>query len=244
MPLQREQRQEAELLGPHEVVVGDTEVVQAATQVVIHLHGSLATPSLAPLRPHVHMAPSLRHPWLRCVRTREAGRMATGDLTALAARRAELRDKYIVSERERPQSNGGGVHHLALICADPERTIRFYQDILGFPLVELFENRDYEGSSHFFFDIGNRNLLGFFDFPGLGLEPVPEGLGGVQHFAISVTPEAFKAAKARLDDAGVKYLGPDMGVKESIYFKDPDNIQVELIRQPLMEVPESAPQNN
>src|SRR5438132_11867169 len=32
-------------------------------------HGSLAAPSLAPLRPHDHMAPSLRHPWLRCVRT-------------------------------------------------------------------------------------------------------------------------------------------------------------------------------
>jgi hypothetical protein len=33
-----------------------------------------------------------------------------------------------------------------------------------------------------------------------------------------------------------------MGVEESVYFKDPDNIQVELIRQPLLETPESAPQ--
>ena len=164
------------------------------------------------------------------------------DLPALAARRAELRDKYLSAPDGRPDSNGGGVHHLALICADPERTIRFYQDVLGFPLVELFENRDYEGSSHFFFDIGAGNMLAFFDFPGLGLVPVPEGLGGVQHVAISVTPEVFEAAKARLADAGVKYLGPDMGVKESIYFKDPDNIQVELIRQPLFEMPESAPQ--
>src|SRR5438105_5651886 len=32
-------------------------------------HGSLASPSLAPLRPHHHMAPSPRHLWLRCVRT-------------------------------------------------------------------------------------------------------------------------------------------------------------------------------
>ena len=37
------------------------------------------------------------------------------------------------------------------------------------------------------------------------------------------------------------YLGPDRGIAESIYFKDPDGIQVELIRQPLGEVPESAP---
>src|SRR5207248_7472238 len=151
---------------------------------------------------------------------------------ALAERRAELRAKFLRPAESRAASNGGGVHHLALICADPERTIAFYQDVLGFPLVELFENRDYEGSSHFFFDIGNRNMLAFFDFPGLGLEPVPEGLGGVQHVAISVTPEVFEAAKLRLAEAGVEYRGPDLGVKESIYFKDPDNIQVELIRQP------------
>ena len=161
--------------------------------------------------------------------------------TDFEARRADLRARYLGDPAERPASTGGGVHHLALICSDPEQTIRFYQDVLGFPLVELFENRDYPGSSHFFFDIGNRNMLAFFDFPGLGLEPVPEGIGGVQHVAISVTPEVFEAAKRRFDEAGIEYLGPDRGVEESIYFKDPDGIQVELIRQPLFEVPESAP---
>jgi glyoxylase I family protein len=167
--------------------------------------------------------------------------MATLDQSDLALRRKALRDHYLLPESERPASIGRGVHHLALICADPERTIRFYQELVGFPLVELFENRDYPGSSHFFFDIGHGNLLGFFDFPGLGLEPVPEGLGGIQHVAISVTTEVFEDAKRRLTEAGVEYRGPDLGVEESIYFKDPDNIQVELIRQPLFEMPESAP---
>ena len=167
--------------------------------------------------------------------------MATSDQTQLAARRRELRDRYLLPEGERPASVGRGVHHLALICSDPETTIRFYQETVGFPLVELFENRDYAGSSHFFFDIGAGNLLAFFDFPGLGLEPVPEGLGGVQHVAISVTPEVFDAAKQRLTGFGIEFRGPDLGVEESIYFKDPDNIQVELIRQPLFEMPESAP---
>ena len=51
---------------------------------------------------------------------------------------------------------GRGFHHVALICKDVETTIRFYQEFLGFPLVELVENRDYAGSSHFFFDVGNR----------------------------------------------------------------------------------------
>lgn len=153
----------------------------------------------------------------------------------------DLRRRYLRPERERPPSTGQGVHHFALICADPERTIRFYQDLLGFPLVEVFANRDYDGSTHFFFDVGNRTMLAFFDFPGLGLEPAPEGLGGVQHVAVSVTPETFAALKARLDAAGVEYLGPDRGVEESVYFRDPDGIQVELIRQPLLEMPESAP---
>ena len=168
--------------------------------------------------------------------------MADLDLDALARRRAELRDRFIADEAQRPASTAQGIHHLALICSDVERTIDFYQGLLGFPLVELFENRDYPGSTHFFFDVGNQNLLGFFDFPGLGLEPVPEGLGGMQHVAISVTPEVFEAAKARLDEAGIDYVGPDRGVAESIYFPDPDGASIELIRQPLMEMPESAPE--
>jgi glyoxylase I family protein len=166
---------------------------------------------------------------------------SAADLDELSERRDALRATYLLEPDRRGASIGKGVHHLALICSDPERTIRFYQELVGFPLVELFENRDYPGSSHFFFDIGGGNMLAFFDFPGLGLEPVPEGLGGVQHVAISVSDEAFEAAKAKLDAAGVEYLGPDRGVEESIYFKDPDGIQVELIRQPLMTTPESAP---
>ncbi|MGZ4706659.1 MAG: VOC family protein [Acidimicrobiales bacterium] len=166
------------------------------------------------------------------------------ELTRLADRRRQLRERFVRPAEGRPESIGNGVHHVALICSDPETTIEFYDGLLGFPLVELFENRDYPGSSHFFFDIGNRNMLAFFDFPGLGLEPVPEGLGGVQHLAISVTPDQFEAAKGRLGAAGVDYIGPDRGIEESIYFKDPDGIQVELIRQPLFEMPESAPQED
>ena len=113
----------------------------------------------------------------------------------LAARRAELRDKYVT----KAPSPGRGIHHAALICSDVVRTIDFYQGLLGFPLIELVENRDYPGSTHFFFDLGNDTLLGFFDFPGLGLEQLPEGIGGVQHIAISVPPEAHARLRAKLD---------------------------------------------
>ena len=149
------------------------------------------------------------------------------------ARRQELCRAYLKPAADRPASTAGGVHHLALVCSDVEATIRFYQELLGFPLVGMFENRDYPGSSHFFFDIGNRNLLAFFDFPGLALDRAVEAVGGVQHLALSVTRESFDQLRQRLDEAGVEYLGPDRGLDLSLYFKDPDGVQIELLAEPL-----------
>jgi len=156
------------------------------------------------------------------------------ELLELEARRAELRAKYLRPPAERASTPGRGIHHAVLICSDVEQTIAFYQDLLGFPLVELVENRDYAGSSHFFFDVGNRTLLGFFDFPGLGLERGVEAIGGVQHVAISAPLDRWEEVQARLDAAGVTYAGPDLGIPESMYFKDPDGIQIELLSDPLM----------
>jgi glyoxylase I family protein len=155
------------------------------------------------------------------------------ELEEVRARRQRLREKYLRPRGERPPTTVQGVHHLALICRDVEETIEFYQEFLGFPLVELVENRDYAGSSHFFFDIGDRNLLGFFDFPGHEHPAFSETIGGVQHLAISISPEQYEATKSKLDEAGVAYLGPDRGVEESMYFRDPNGVGLELYREEL-----------
>jgi glyoxylase I family protein len=156
------------------------------------------------------------------------------DLDALEARRAELRARYLLPKDERPPTSARGVHHVALICSDVERTIRFYRDLLGFPLVDLFENRDYKGSTHFFFDLGLGNTLAFFDFPGLGLEPGGEAIGGIHHLAISVPPEQYTAIVGRLDEAGIAYQGPDLGVAGSVYFHGPDGELIEITNDPLL----------
>jgi glyoxylase I family protein len=155
------------------------------------------------------------------------------ELQDIRAHRDELRQRYLRPIGERPASTVRGVHHLALICKDVEETIRFYQEFLGFPLVELVENRDYLGSSHFFFDIGNHNLLGFFDFPGHDHPAFSETIGAVQHLAISISAEQFAAAKKKLDDTGVDYLGPDRGVEDSLYFRDPNGVGLELYAEEL-----------
>jgi len=158
----------------------------------------------------------------------------TREQARLEARRAELRRRYVRPPGERPPTSGRGIHHAALICSDVEQTIAFYQDLLGFPCIEIVENRDYPGSTHFFFDLGNDTLLGFFDFPGLGLEPSPEGFGGVQHVAIAVPPDVHAMLRSRLDERGIPYDGPQRGIPESIYLRDPDGIGIELLCDELM----------
>ena len=71
------------------------------------------------------------------------------------------------------------------------------------------------------------------DFPGHEHPPFSETIGGVQHIAISVSAEQFAAARERLDEAGVEYLGPDRGVEDSLYFRDPNGVGLELYREDL-----------
>jgi catechol 2,3-dioxygenase-like lactoylglutathione lyase family enzyme len=159
--------------------------------------------------------------------------MPAPDLDHAARERARIRSTHLKPAGERPVSTARGLHHTALVSSDVERTVRFYQDVLGFPLTELIENRDYPGSSHFFFDIGHDNLLAFFDFPGLDLGPYAEVLGGLHHLAISVAPEQWEAAVARLTEAGVAH---EVHSGVSVYFTDPDGARIELIADPLGEM--------
>ena len=144
---------------------------------------------------------------------------------------ARMRAEHLHDDR--PPSTARGVHHVALLSTDVERTIAFYQDLLGFPLTELFENRDYQGSTHFFFDIGNGNTVAFFDFPGLDLGPYTEVLGGLHHLAISIDRSAWERAREALTAEGVELqiIGGS-----SMYFHGPDGERLELISDPLGEM--------
>jgi catechol 2,3-dioxygenase-like lactoylglutathione lyase family enzyme len=166
--------------------------------------------------------------------------MSTDEQTAVARRaaaqstaRAALRDEFLLPQAQRPESSARGLHHTALISSDVRRTIEFYQGVLEFPLTELIENRDYPGSSHFFFDIGNQNLIAFFDFPGLDVGPYQEVLGGLHHVAISVDPVRWEHLRDKLTATGVEFV---LHSEVSLYFSDPDGARIELIADPLGEM--------
>ncbi len=154
-------------------------------------------------------------------------------LLAIEAERERIRATYLLDEGRRPPSTARGLHHVAILARDVEETVLFYSGLLGFPLTDIFENRDYRGSNHFFFDIGNGNLIAFFDFPGLDVGPYAEVLGGLHHVAISVEPDTWAVLRGRLDEAGVEYHSAS---GTSIYFRDPNGARLELIADPLGEM--------
>jgi catechol 2,3-dioxygenase-like lactoylglutathione lyase family enzyme len=122
-----------------------------------------------------------------------------------------------------------------------EVTRAFYEDVLGFPLVraDLVELGNRGVMKHYFFDIGNGQLLGFMS--GEDVEGYPKdfdsginkGLGlmqGVYHFAFNAeSMDALEAAKQRLLAHGVAVRGPvdHEGWSQSIYFEDPNGLQLE-----------------
>src|SRR4051812_24088482 len=155
------------------------------------------------------------------------------DLAKIEAQRDEIRRRYLKEPGDRPSSSARGLHHFAIVSGDVARTVEFYQELLEFPLTEIFENRDYPGSNHFFFDIGNGNLLAFFDFPGLDVGPYAEVLGGLHHVCISVEPERWAHLRSKLDEAGWDYVAES---GSSIYSRAPDGARLELISAPLGEM--------
>ena len=152
---------------------------------------------------------------------------------ALTLRREQIKEAHLRPADARPASAARGIHHTALISSDVRRTVEFNQGVLGFPLTDMFENRDYPGSTHFFFDVGNGNCLAFFDLPGVDAGPYAEVLGGLHHLAISVPEQQWHEIRARLDERKIPY---ETHSGSSIYTTDPDGARIEFLHDPLGEM--------
>jgi catechol 2,3-dioxygenase-like lactoylglutathione lyase family enzyme len=150
----------------------------------------------------------------------------------------------------------GGVNHLALVCRDMERTVAFYRDVLGMPLVKTIELPAGMGQ-HFFFDCGGGDCLAFFWFPdapdGVPGLSAPAGrpdqgsitsaVGSMNHVAFTVPADRIEKYRDRLVAAGVdctevaNHDDSEWGIADalhpgvfirSVYFRDPDGILLEL----------------
>lgn len=131
-----------------------------------------------------------------------------------------------------------GVHHVAHVTWHPEETVHFYRDALGLPLVHAVSaagwlSEDFPDFVHFFFDLGKGNYLAFFHYFGVPEEQAPPHLMQVsRHIAFDVeTQEELLGWRARLKSHGIAVTPPlAHELVESIYFTDPNGLQLEVAR--------------
>ena len=149
-----------------------------------------------------------------------------------------------------------GINLLALVCKDMARTVDFYTNVLGMPLVKTIDLPMGMGQ-HFFFDCGGGDCVAFFWFPdapeaqpGVSSAAVLPGKGdlatahgSMNHVAFNVPVDKFEEYCDKLKDAGVEIsdisnhddsewtVSKEMheGVYiRSVYFFDPDGILLEF----------------
>ncbi|GGE03738.1 glyoxalase [Polymorphobacter glacialis] len=149
-----------------------------------------------------------------------------------------------------------GVNHLALVCKDMAKTVEFYRDVLGMPLVKTLDLPGGRGQ-HFFFDMGNGDSLAFFWFPQAP-EAAPgisapaflptkgsfmSAHGSMNHIALNVPADKFDEYYDRLVAKGIEVtqiLNHDNSPTQSsdhmhdgvfvrsVYFFDPDGVCLEF----------------
>ena len=124
-----------------------------------------------------------------------------------------------------------GVHHITLMGADRQTSIDFWEGVLGMPFIFDQPNLDDPEQGHLYFDPGDGRLITIFTKEDRAVDPrrTPTDTGCVHHIAFNVSRASFSQVVERLEARGIGHSGPkDRGFMDSIYFKDPMGLLIEL----------------
>jgi glyoxalase family protein len=124
-----------------------------------------------------------------------------------------------------------GLHHITLISSNAQRTVDFYTRTLGLRFVKKTVNFDDPSRYHLYFgdEKGSpASAVTFFEWPQA--RRGQPGIGGTHHFALQVDNyEGLLMWKRYLTDHGIGVDGPlDRHYFQSIYFRDPDGVILEI----------------
>jgi len=119
-----------------------------------------------------------------------------------------------------------GLNHAVLFVRDLARSLRFYREVLGLQLVEEMQGRAVflraPASSH-------HHDLGLFEVGGAAAA-APPGAVGLYHLAWEVASiEELAALRDELVQVGAYVGASDHGVSKSVYARDPDGIELEVL---------------
>jgi glyoxalase family protein len=122
-----------------------------------------------------------------------------------------------------------GLHHITIVGSSRQRAIDFWEGLLGMPFLFEQPNLGKPSENHLYFDPGDGRLLTVFTSEDPDAErPAPREIGCVEHIAFTVSRAVHKLVPQRLRERGIEFLERDRGFMDSIYFRDPNGLKVEL----------------
>ena len=126
-----------------------------------------------------------------------------------------------------------GIHrlnHAVLFVSDLDRSVAFYRDVLGFRVIPMTPD-GFRGAAFLQApDSTNDHDLGLFEVSGAGPSPAGRSTVGLYHLAWEVdTLDELSDTAARLAAAGGLVGSSDHGTTKSLYGKDPDGLEFEIV---------------
>lgn len=135
------------------------------------------------------------------------------------------------------------LHHYAWVTKDQEVNRKFFEDVLGIPLVATWCERTYNPEAgreleycHTFYELADGGALAFFQFAEPEqydqFRPRHPKQARFSHIALKADAKIFEETEQRLKDAGVPYRLTDHGYCKSLYVMTPDELKLELTLDP------------
>jgi len=126
-----------------------------------------------------------------------------------------------------------GIHrlnHAVLYVSNLDQSVAFYRDVLGFRAVPMTPD-GFAGAAFLQApDSTNDHDLGLFEVAGAGASPAGRSAVGLYHLAWEVdTLDELSATAERLAAAGALVGASDHGTTKSLYGKDPDGLEFEIV---------------
>ncbi|MFN6525450.1 VOC family protein [Nostoc sp. ChiSLP03a] len=121
-----------------------------------------------------------------------------------------------------------GIHHVAIICSDYERSKAFYVETLGFQIIqETF--RAARNSDKLDLKVAENTQIELFSFPNPPERPSKPESCGLRHLAFQVDDVEETVFYLKSKGLEVENIRVDeITGKKYTFFKDPDNLPLEI----------------
>ncbi|MBD2593321.1 VOC family protein [Nostoc spongiaeforme FACHB-130] len=121
-----------------------------------------------------------------------------------------------------------GIHHIAIICSDYERSKRFYVEVLGFAIIqETF--RAARNSYKLDLRVNEHTQIELFSFPNPPQRFSNPEACGLRHLAFAVENIEATVADLNLHNIETENIRVDeITGKKFTFFQDPDNLPLEI----------------